>query len=76
MNKLIKNYVPSIKQPINKKYVYAQNKLIHNSYKRNGGINGNGINSYLYKSPNQRYLELGNNINPFSKKNLYNNNLF
>ena len=76
MNKLIKNYVPAIKQPINKKYIYAQNKLIHNSYKRNGGINGNGINSYLYKSPNQRYLELGNNINPFSKKNLYNNNLF
>ena len=76
MNKLIKNYVPSIKQKKKKKYVYAQNKLIHNSYKRNGGINGNGINSYLYKSPNQRYLELGNNINPFSKKNLYNNNLF
>ena len=76
MNKLIKNYVPAIKQPINKKYIYAQNKLIHNISKRNNGMNGNGINSYLYKIPNQRYIELGkkNNI-PFSK-NLYNNNEF
>ena len=74
MNKLIKNYVPAIKQPINKKYIYAQNKLIHNLSKRNNGINGNGINSYLYKIPNQRYMDLSNkNMIPFSK-NLYNNN--
>ena len=74
MNKLIKNYVPAIKQPINKKYIYAQNKLIHNLSKRNNGINGNDINSYLYKIPNQRYMDLSNkNMIPFSK-NLYNNN--
>ena len=54
----------------------SQNKLIHNISKRNNGMNGNGINSYLYKIPNQRYIELGKKNNIPLSKNLYNNNDF
>ena len=70
MNRLIKNYAPSFKEPINKKYIYAQNKLIHNSKKK-----PNLINPYNYLSQNQRYMNLGIKLNPISQK-ILNNNMY
>ncbi len=70
MNRLIKNYAPSFKEPINKKYIYAQNKLIHNSKKKPNLINPNN-----YLSQNQRYMNLGIKLNPISQK-ILNNNMY